>query len=120
MFAIPATDGLDVISKIIEELPSGFGDVPAECTGVVPATEQHDMVHLQQCFEAIATKQVEAVIDYGIEKFVGCKHVLPHRISKIITPAIKYRINGMEMALHIVQLILDPSQVQAHRVTTAS
>src|SRR6202034_2796365 len=98
MLAIPPPDRLDVLSKVSEELPPGHGDVPIEPIPIVPPTEQHKMVELQERFETLIAKQVETVSDNRVEKLVRGEHVLPHRVAKIITAAVEDPVDGREVA----------------------
>src|ERR1700689_591820 len=89
MLAIPPPDRLDVLGKVNEELLSGHGDVPIERLPVVPPSEQHKMVELQERFEPLVTEQVEVVSDNRVEKLVRSEHVLAHRVAKIIPAAVE-------------------------------
>ena len=76
MFAIPAPDRLDVSTEVIEELPSGHSNMPIERAQIVPPTEQHEVVELQERFEPLVAEQVELVVDDRIKKLVRREHVL--------------------------------------------
>lgn len=113
MFVIPPADRLNALLKIEEELASGCTDVPAEDLRIISPAEQYEMVHLQERFKPVMAEQVEVLRDHRIEKFVGRDHVFPHRVGKIITPAIEHRIDRREVMLHIAQLSVDASEAQA-------
>jgi hypothetical protein len=111
--AIPKANWLYVSTEVIEELPSGQSDVPAERARIISLTEQHKVVELQERFEPLVAEQVEVIIDYRVEKLVSCEHVLPDRVSKVVTTAIEHRIDCREVTLHLAQLILNASKMQA-------
>jgi hypothetical protein len=71
------------------------------------------VVELQQRFEPLGAEQVEVIIDYRVEKLLSCEHVLPDRVSKVITTAIEHRIDCREVTLHLAQLILNAYKMQA-------
>ena len=93
MLAIPTAKRLYVSTEVIEELPSGRGDVLTELARIISPTEQHEVVELQQRFEPLLAEQVQAVIHCRIEKLIRREHVLPHCFTKLITTAIEHRID---------------------------
>jgi hypothetical protein len=113
MLAIPTAERFYTSKEVNEELLSGQRDVPTKSVRIISATKQHEVVELQERFKPLIVEQVEVVIDYRIEKLVSCEHVLPHRVSKVITTGTECRIDCREMTLHIAQLILNASKMQA-------
>src|ERR1039457_1240520 len=110
MLAIPTADRPYILKEVKEELVSGQSDVPTKSAWIIPAAEQHEVVELQERFNPLLAEQVEVVIGYRIEKLVSREHVLPHRVSKVITTAIECRVDCREMTLHVAQLILNASK----------
>ena len=113
MLAIPTADRPYISKEVKEELLSRQSDVPIKSVRIISATEQHEVVELQERFKPVITEQVETVIDYSIEKLVSCEHVLPHPVSKVIPTAIQRRVDCREMTLYVAQLILNASKMQA-------
>jgi len=87
--------------------------VPTKHARIVSLTEQHEVVELQERFQPLVAEQVEIITDYRIEKLVRSEHVLPHGVTKVITPAIEHRIDCREVTLHVTQLILNAPKMQA-------
>lgn len=111
MLAIPTTDRLDVTHEVSKELLSGHGDVPTECVWIVRSAEKHEVIELQERFESFIAEQVEAVFENRVKKFVGCDHVPANAITKIVAAAIQHRIDSREVALHIVQFIINAPEI---------
>jgi hypothetical protein len=99
--------------KVIKELSSSNADVPAELMGIISLTKQHEMVELQQRFKTFIAEQVEGVIDNRIKKLVRREHVLPHRVSEVITVQLELGVDRGEMTLDLAQLIINASEAQA-------
>jgi len=112
MLAIPPADRLYISTEVIEELPSGKSNVLTERVRIISPTEQHEVVELQERFEPLVAEQVEVIIDYRVQKLVSCEHVLPDRVSKVITTAIEQSIDCREVTLHFKQPILNACNTQ--------
>ncbi len=113
MLAIPAADWLNVPLKVSEEPLSSHLDVFAEKVLVISSSEQHEVVDVQEGFEALIAEQVDVIIHNRFKKFVRRQHVPPNRISEVITAAVQSCIDGREMALHIAQFFINPFKAQA-------
>jgi hypothetical protein len=52
VFAVPAAYRFHILAKVRKEALARRGDVPAERSGVVVSTEQHEMIQLQKSLQS--------------------------------------------------------------------
>jgi hypothetical protein len=112
VLAIPPADRFDVSTKVIKELSSSNADVTTELAGIVSLTQKHQVVKLQERFKALVTEQVYVLIDQRIEKLKRRDHILPYRVSEVITAQVELRVDRGEMTLHLAQLIINAPEAQ--------
>lgn len=75
-------------------------------------TKKHQVVKLQERFKALVTEQVYVLINQHIEKLKRRDHILPYRVSEVITAQLELGVDRGEMILDLAQLILNASEAQ--------